>query len=114
MERRSFGKEYKYMNFKNVVILILSLITVWIIVVFLCYKGYFTKIEVGQIQLGECRDFTTQDGILFDTGAQSSFISSNNIGFPIFLFPVSVTDGDGNNKISPIPVGGIKSSKLIQ
>lgn len=90
------------MKFKNVVILILSLITVWIIVVFCCYKGYFTDIEVGQIQLGDCRDFTTQDGVLFDTGAQSSYISSNNIGFPFFLCPVSVIDGDGNKKISPL------------
>ena len=95
-------KEYKYMNFKNVVILILSLITVWIVVVFFCYKGYLTNIEVGQIQLGDCRDFTTQDGVIFDTGAQSSYISSNNIGFPIFLFPVSVNDGEGNNKILPM------------
>lgn len=92
----------KYMNFKNVVIFILSLITVWIVVVFFCYKGYLTNIEVGQIQLGDCRDFTTQDGVIFDTGAQSSYISSNNIGFPIFLFPVSVNDGEGNNKILPM------------
>lgn len=92
----------KYMNFKNVVIFILSLITVWIVVVFFCYKGYLTNIEVGQIQLGDYRDFTTQDGVIFDTGAQSSYISSNNIGFPIFLFPASVTDGDGNNKILPM------------
>lgn len=92
----------KYMNFKNVVIFILSLTTVWIVVVFFCYKGYFTNIEVGQIQLGDCRDFTTQDGVIFDTGAQSSYISSNNIGFPIFLFPVSVNDGEGNNKILPM------------
>lgn len=90
------------MNFKNVVIFILSLITVWIVVVFFCYKGYLTNIEVGQIQLGDCRDFTTQDGVIFDTGAQSSYISSNNIGFPIFLFPVSVNDGEGNNKILPM------------
>lgn len=90
------------MNFKNAVIFILSLITVWIVVVFFCYKGYFTNIEVGQIQLGDCRDFTTQDGVIFDTGAQSSYISSNNIGFPIFLFPVSVNDGEGNNKILPM------------
>ena len=95
-------KEYKYMNFKNVVIFILSLITVWIVVVFFCYKGYLTNIEVGQIQLGDCRDFTTQDGVIFDTGAQSSYISSNNIGFPIFLFPFSVNDGEGNNKILPM------------
>lgn len=87
---------------KNVVIFILSLITVWIVVVFFCYKGYLTNIEVGQIQLGDYRDFTTQDGVIFDTGAQSSYISSNNIGFPIFLFPASVTDGDGNNKILPM------------
>jgi len=92
----------KYMNFKNVVIFILSLTTVWIVVVFFCYKGYLTNIEVGQIQLGDCRDFTTQDGVIFDTGAQSSYISSNNIGFPIFLFPVSVNDGEGNNKILPM------------
>lgn len=90
------------MKFKNVVIFILSLITVWIVVVFFCYKGYLTNIEVGQIQLGDCRDFTTQDGVIFDTGAQSSYISSNNIGFPIFLFPVSVNDGEGNNKILPM------------
>ena len=95
-------KEYKNMNFKKVVIFILSLITVWIIVVFVCYKGYFTDIEVGQIQLGDCRDFTTQDGVIFDTGAQSSYISSDNIGFPFFLFPASVTDGDGHNKILPL------------
>ena len=56
------------MNFKNVVILILSLITVWIIVCVSCHKGYFTDIEVGQIQLGDCRDFTTQDGVLFEQG----------------------------------------------
>lgn len=92
----------KYMNFKNVVIFILSLTTVWIVVVFFCYKGYLTNIEVGQIQLGDYRDFTTQDGVIFDTGAQSSYISSNNIGFPIFLFPVSVNDGEGNNKILPM------------
>ena len=92
----------KYMKFKNVMIFILSLITVWIVVVFFCYKGYFINIEVGQIQLGDCRDFTTQDGVIFDTGAQSSYISSNNIGFPIFLFPVSVNDGEGNNKILPM------------
>lgn len=92
----------KYMKFKNVVIFILSLITVWIVVVFFCYKGYLTNIEVGQIQLGDYRDFTTQDGVIFDTGAQSSYISSNNIGFPIFLFPVSVNDGEGNNKILPM------------
>lgn len=90
------------MNFKNVVIFILSLITVWIVVVFFCYKGYLTNIEVGQIQLGDYRDFTTQDGVIFDTGAQSSYIYSNNIGFPIFLFPVSVNDGEGNNKILPM------------
>lgn len=90
------------MKFKNVVIFILSLITVWIVVVFFCYKGYLTNIEVGQIQLGDYRDFTTQDGVIFDTGAQSSYISSNNIGFPIFLFPVSVNDGEGNNKILPM------------
>lgn len=29
----------KYMNFKNVVIVILSLITVWIVVVFFVIKG---------------------------------------------------------------------------
>lgn len=90
------------MNFKNVVIFIFVLITVWIVVVFFCYKGYLTNIEVGQIQLGDYRDFTTQDGVIFDTGAQSSYISSNNIGFPIFLFPVSVNDGEGNNKILPM------------
>lgn len=95
-------KEYKYMKFNNVVIFVLSLITVWIIVVFCCYKGYFTNIEVGQIQFGDCRDFTTQDGVLFDTGAQSSYISSNNIGFSFFLFPVSVIDRDGNKKTSPM------------
>lgn len=87
------------MKFKNVVIFILSLITVWIVVVFFCYKGYFTNIEVGQIQLGDCRDFTTQDGVIFDTGADFSFIPSNNIGFPIFLFLSSVYDGDGNPQI---------------
>ena len=92
----------KYMKFKNVVIFILSLITVWIVVVFFCYKGYLTNIEVGQIQLDDCPYFTTQDSVVFDTGAQSSYISSNNIGFPIFLFPVSVNDGEGNNKILPI------------
>lgn len=92
----------KYMKFKNVVIFILSLITVWIVVVFFCYKGYLTNIEVGQIQLDDCPYFTTQDSVVFDTGAQSSYISSNNIGFPIFLFPVSVNDGEGNNKILPM------------
>lgn len=90
------------MKFKNVVIFILSLITVWIVVVFFCYKGYLTNIEVGQIQLDDRPYFTTQDGVIFDTGAQSSYISSNNIGFPIFLFPVSVNDGEGNNKILPM------------
>ena len=92
----------KYMNFKNVVIFILSLITVWIVVVFFCYKGYFTNIEVGQIQLDDRPYFTTQDSVVFDTGADFSFIPSNNIGSPIFLFLSSVTDGDGNNKILPI------------
>lgn len=92
----------KYMNFKNVVIFILSLITVWIVVVFFCYKGYFTNIEVGQIQLDDRPYFTTQDSVVFDTGADFSYISSNKIGFPIFLFPASVTDGDGNNKILPM------------
>lgn len=90
------------MNFKNVVIFILSLITVWIVVVFFCYKGYFTNIEVGQIQLDDCPYFTTQDSVVFDTGADFSFIPSNNIGFPIFLFLSLVYDGDGNNKILPI------------
>lgn len=90
------------MNFKNVVIFILSLITVWIVVVFFCYKGYFTNIEVGQIQLDDRPYFTTQDSVVFDTGADFSYISSNKIGFPIFLFPASVTDGDGNNKILPM------------
>ena len=90
------------MSFKNVVIFILSLITVWIVVVFFCYKGYFTNIEVGQIQLGDCRDFTTQDSVIFDTGADFSFIPSNNIGSPIFLFLSLVYDGDYNNKILPI------------
>ena len=69
----------KYMKFKNVMIFILSLITVWIVVVFFCYKGYFINIEVGQIQLGDCRDFTTQDSVVFDTGADFSYISSNNL-----------------------------------
>ena len=90
------------MNFKNVVIFILSLITVWIVVVFFCYKGYLTNIEVGQIQLDDRPYFTTQDSVVFDTGADFSFIPSNNIGSPIFLFLSSVTDGDGNNKILPI------------
>ena len=90
------------MKFKNVVIFILSLITVWIVVVFFCYKGYFTNIEVGQIQLDDCPYFTTQDSVVFDTGADFSFIPSNNIGFPIFLFLSLVYDGDGNNKILPI------------
>lgn len=76
----------KYMNFKNVVIFILSLTTVWIVVVFFCYKGYLTNIEVGQIQLDDCPYFTTQDSVVFDTGADFSFIPSNNIGFPIFYF----------------------------
>ena len=92
----------KYMNFKNVVIFILSLITVWIVVVFFCYKGYLTNIEVGQIQLDDRPYFTTQDSVVFDTGADFSFIPSNNIGFPIFLFLSLVYDGDGNNKILPI------------
>ena len=95
-------KEYKYMSFKNVMIFILSLITVWIVVVFFCYKGYLTNIEVGQIQLDDCPYFTTQDSVVFDTGADFSFIPSNNIGFPIFFFFFSVYDGDGNNKILPI------------
>ena len=53
-----------------------------------CHKGYFTDIKVGQIQLGDWRDFTTQDGVVFDTGAQFSYISSNNnnIGFSFFYF----------------------------
>lgn len=46
-----------------------------------CYKGYFINIEVGQIQLGDCRDFTTQDSVVFDTGADFSYISSNKIDF---------------------------------
>lgn len=92
----------KYMNFKNVVIFILSLTTVWIVVVFFCYKGYFTNIEVGQIQLDDCPYFTTQDSVVFDTGADFSYISSNKIGFPFFLFPVLVNDGEGNNKILPM------------
>lgn len=90
------------MNFKNVVIFILSLTTVWIVVVFFCYKGYFTNIEVGQIQLDDCPYFTTQDSVVFDTGADFSYISSNKIGFPFFLFPVLVNDGEGNNKILPM------------
>lgn len=90
------------MNFKNVVISILSLITVWIVVVFFCYKGYFTNIEVGQIQLDDCPYFTTQDSVVFDTGADFSYISSNKIGFPFFLFLSLVYDGDGNNKILPM------------
>lgn len=90
------------MKFKNVVITILSLITVWIIVAFFSYKGYFTNIEAGHVQLGDCRDFTTQDGVLFDTGAQSSYISSDNIGIPIILCPVLVSDGAGKIKISPM------------
>lgn len=90
------------MKFKNVVIFILSLITVWIVVVFFCYKGYLTNIEVGQIQLDDRPYFTTQDSVVFDTGADFSFIPSNNIGFPIFLFLSLVYDGDGNNKILPI------------
>lgn len=92
----------KYMKFKNVIIFILSLITVWIVVVFFCYKGYLTNIEVGQIQLDDCPYFTTQDSVVFDTGADFSFIPSNNIGFPIFLFLSLVYDGDGNNKILPM------------
>lgn len=67
-----------------------------------CYKGYLTNIEVGQIQLDDCPYFTTQDSVVFDTGADFSFIPSNNIGSPIFLFLSSVYDGDGNNKILPI------------
>ncbi len=90
------------MNFKNVVIFILSLITVWIVVVFFCYKGYLTNIEVGQIQLDDRPYFTTQDSVVFDTGADFSFIPSNNIGSPIFLFLSLVYDGDDNNKILPI------------
>lgn len=90
------------MNFKNVVIFILSLTTVWIVVVFFCYKGYLTNIEVGQIQLDDRPYFTTQDSVVFDTGADFSFIPSNNIGSPIFLFLSSVYDGDGNNKILPM------------
>lgn len=90
------------MNFKNVVIFILPLTTVWIVVVFFCYKGYLTNIEVGQIQLDDCPYFTTQDSVVFDTGADFSFIPSNNIGFPIFLFLSLVYDGDGNNKILPM------------
>ena len=90
------------MNFNKIVIFILSLITVWIIVAFFSYKGYFTNIEVGHIQLGDYHDFTTQDGVLFDTGAQSSYISSNHIGIPILLVPVLVSDGAGKNKISPM------------
>lgn len=89
------------MNFKNVVIFILSLITVWIVVVFFCYKGYLTNIEVGQIQLDDRPYFTTQDSVVFDTGADFSYISSNKIGFP-FLSPVLVNDGEGNNKILPM------------
>ena len=92
----------KYMKFKNVVIFILSLITVWIVVVFFCYKGYLTNIEVGQIQLDDRPYFTTQDSVVFDTGADFSYISSNKIGFPFFLFPVLVNDGEGNNKILPM------------
>lgn len=76
----------KYMNFKNVVIFILSLTTVWIVVVFFCYKGYLTNIKVGQIQLDDCPYFTTQDSVVFDTGADFSYISSNKIGFPFFYF----------------------------
>lgn len=90
------------MNFKNVMIFILSLITVWIVVVFFCYKGYLTNIEVGQIQLDDCPYFTTQDSVVFDTGADFSYISSNKIGFPFFLFLSLVYDGDGNNKILPM------------
>lgn len=92
----------KYMKFKNVVIFILSLIIVWIVVVFFCYKGYLTNIEVGQIQLDDRPYFTTQDSVVFDTGADFSYISSNKIGFPFFLFPVLVNDGEGNNKILPM------------
>lgn len=90
------------MNFKNVVIFILSLTTVWIVAVVFCYKGYLTNIEVGQIQLDDRPYFTTQDSVVFDTGADFSFIPSNNIGFPFFLFPVLVNDGEGNNKILPM------------
>jgi predicted aspartyl protease len=67
-----------------------------------CYKGYLTNIEVGQIQLDDRPYFTTQDSVVFDTGADFSFIPSNNIGFPIFLFLSLVYDGDGNNKILPM------------
>ena len=44
----------KYMKFKNVMIFILSLITVWIVVVFFCYKGYFINIEVGHLTSSSC------------------------------------------------------------
>ena len=67
------------MKFKNVVIFILSLITVWIVVVFFCYKGYLTNIEVGQIQLGDCRDFATQDGVIF-----VCFINIESYNFNLF------------------------------
>ena len=72
----------KYMKFKNVMIFILSLITVWIVVVFFCYKGYFINIEVGQIQLGDCRDFTTQDSVVFDTGADFSALQILSVDSP--------------------------------
>ena len=67
------------MKFKNVMIFILSLITVWIVVVFFCYKGYFINIEVGQIQLGDCRDFTTQDSVVF-----VCFINIESYNFNLF------------------------------
>ena len=72
-------KEYKYMKFKNVVIFILSLITVWIVVVFFCYKGYLTNIDVGQIQLDDRPYFTTQDSVVF-----VCFINIESYNFNLF------------------------------
>ena len=63
------------MKFKNVVIFILSLITVWIVVVFFCYKGYLTNIEVGQIQLDDRPYFTLKSATIIQYTIKGRFMS---------------------------------------
>lgn len=87
---------------KKVIMLFLTITFAWIVIGVTIYNGYLTRVVHGRMTTKHGNLLTTENGFVFDTGANASFISKKKTGFSLFLFPTIVSDTYNFRKILPV------------
>ena len=83
-------------SWKSVFLIIIVLICTWLCLAFAVYKGFFTTITTGKLQLTPDNHYLrTNNGFVFDTGAMCSVIVGEEAVPSIFMSPAIISDSGG-------------------